>query len=117
MPRRYVAAARYQQDRLAEAADRSSADQTSARSHDSDADLMSGLSAGERSKLLPGYATGTVHTGSVTERRATGFVVSFGLFSGILPFNKTGGANIKVGSRVRVTVTEFDGQRPPKLSR
>lgn len=115
MPRRYVAAANAIQNQMAANADRASAAGTPTIGDD--ADLMHCVSTTERTALLTSFAKGTSHTGSVTGRRAAGFVVSFGKFSGILPYNCTSGAKLKVGDRVKITVVEFDGQRPPKLTR
>lgn len=114
--RRFFSDAMRHQDRLAEQADRSGS--TKSEESGDDRDLVPSLSSDESARLKTSFATGTKHTGKIIGKRASGFVVDFGTISGILPFNKLGGAKIGVGDRTKVTVTTgFDGTRPPQLTR
>lgn len=115
--RRFYSDAMRHQDRLAEQADRPTGRTTSATGSD-DSDLVPSTTAAENTRLRAAFAAGTKHTGTIIGRRASGFVLDFGSIKGILPFNKTGGANIGVGDRTKVTVvTGFDGSRAPQLTR
>lgn len=112
--RRFFSAAMAQQERMAEQADRAGREAAAT----DDNDLVPTLSTADKARLMASFAKGTQHTGTITGRRASGWVVSFGTISGILPFNKTGGASLKIKDRTKVKMVDgFDGSRPPLLTR
>ncbi|MBX9689553.1 MAG: hypothetical protein K2X27_22780 [Candidatus Obscuribacterales bacterium] len=115
MPRFFTRAMAHQ-NWLAEQADRSSSRVVSPKT-DEFADLLPLLPVDEMDELKRRFCKGSKHKGSILRRASSGFVIDFGKLKGILPYNKTGGASLKVGDNVRVTVDDFDGSTAPRLTR